>query len=161
MTELLEDVRKRQAHARKKTVAKKKAAKGKKTAVKFLQKGNETIKVNEDDMVDVLLKMLPDVKLVKQNETNKTVNNTGIQKSVETNKISNNTGKQNNGRKVVVRHRKVVPPKEEPPIDNEGQKDGIQIDIADGDQKQEMGIDDANGDGPGALPGDTANSNMD
>ena len=40
----------------------------KKTVIMTLQKGNERIKVNEDDLVDILMEFLPDVKLIQTEE---------------------------------------------------------------------------------------------
>ena len=39
-----------------------------KSVVVTLQKGNETIKVNQDDLVDTLVELLPDVKLIQTDE---------------------------------------------------------------------------------------------
>ncbi|XP_072035295.1 uncharacterized protein [Amphiura filiformis] len=42
--------------------------KGNKVVIVTLQKGNESIKVNQDDLVDTLVELLPDVKLIQTHE---------------------------------------------------------------------------------------------
>ena len=98
--------------ARKKPVSRRRR-RGKKKVVVTLQKGNESIKVNQDDLVDKLVELLPDVKLIQTDEVDtsedKKKDNTKVaQKKVQDKKDKAKVGDKKNKAKVDDKKDKVL-----------------------------------------------------